>query len=416
MPQLALGSLRVIALTQLYAGPYATRLLADMGAEVIKVESAIRTGRGSLAVQGGAVYPDGEPGEKPYNRIAYYNELNRNHLAISLNLFKEEGRGIFLALVRVSDVVVENFSARVMPNFGLDYPILAKVRPEIIMLSMPAYGVTGPYRDYVGYGTGIEAMSGLSAMTGYECGPPLSVGIAYADPNAGLHAAFAILTALRYRRRTGKGQFIDLSQREALTMLLGEAILDYSMNRRVPKRTGNGHPFMAPHGCYPCRDDDKWVSIAVSSDEEWDALCRAMGNPDWAKDERFGDSMSRWRNRKELDQLIGEWTRKHNHYEVMHFLQQVGVKAGAVLNIAEMVEDHHYKERGFFETVAHPEAGTHPHPGVPWKLSRTPGKIRRPAPCFAEHNDYVFKELLGIPPKEIERLTQEKVISTTPAL
>lgn len=402
-------------MTQVYAGPYATRLLADMGAEVIKVESPVRTGRGGPAAQEGGVYPDGVPGERPYNRLAYYNELNRNHLAISLDLRSKEGREVFLNLARVSDVLIENFSARVMSNFGLEYAVLSKAKPDTIMLSMPAYGMTGPYRDYVGYGTGIEAMAGLSAMTGYEGGPPLRVGVAYADPNAGLHAAFAVLAALHHRRRTGRGQYIDLSQREALTMLLGEAVVDYSMRGRLLDRMGNAHPSMAPHGCYPCAGQDEWVAIAAGSGDEWHALRRAMGNPGWSRDGRFDDFEGRQRNHKELDKLIGEWTRGRTHYEVMRLLQEAGVRAGAVLGIAEMMEDPHYRARGFFEMVAHPEAGTHPHPGVAWKMGRTPGSIRRPAPCFAEHNEYVFGELLGMSRNELERLQREAVISSAPA-
>lgn len=411
----ALKGLRVLALTQVFAGPYATKLLADMGAEVIKVESAARSGRGGLAREEGAVYPNGEPGERPYNRLAYYNELNRNQLAISLDLTKSEGRDIFLSLVKVSDLVIDNFSARVMPNFGLDYGALSKVNPAIIMASMTAYGSTGPYRDYVGYATGVEAMSGLTSMTGYEGGPPLPVGVAYADPNAGLHAAFAVLAALRHRRLTGKGQFIGLSEREALTVLIGEQVVGYSMNHVVPRPMGNDHPFIAPHGCYPCKGEDKWVAIAVASNEEWTALCRAMGKPELAADEKFSDRSSRWRNRQELDGVISGWTRERTHYEAMHLLQAAGVRAGAVLNVPEMLEDPQYRAREFFPTVEHPEAGVHPHPGVSWKLSRTPGGIKRPAPRFAEHNEYVFHELLGIAAKEMERLEGWGVISTRPA-
>lgn len=414
MPRLALKGLRIIDLSQVYAGPYATRLLADMGAEVIKIESAFRSGRGGIKPQPGAVYPDGEPGERPYNRVAYYNELNRNKYAITLDLSPEPGKAIFKKLVKIGDVVIENFSARVMKNFGLDYPALKEVNPRIIMVSMTGYGMTGPYRDYVAYGTGIEAMTGLSQLTGYLDSPPMRLGVAYSDATGGLHAAFAILIALRYRRLTGRGQHIDLSLREALTPLLSEAIMDYSMNNRLRKRNGNRHSFMTPHGCYRCQGEDSWVVIAISSDEEWHSFCNAIGNPPWTKEERFRDMVSRWQSQEELDRLIAGWTRHHDHYEAMWLLQRAGVKAGAVLNIEEMLDDPHLKERGFFEMVTHPEAGTHLHPGMSWKLSKTPGWTRMPAPCFAEHNDYVFGKLLGMSQEEIAKLTAEGVIATVP--
>ena len=396
----ALEGLRIIDLSQVYAGPYASKLLADMGAEVIRVESAVRSGRGGQKPQSGAVYPDGEPGERPYNRSAYYNELNRNKLAISLDLSKDQGREVFKRLVKVSDVVIENFSPRVMENFGLDYPTLRQIKPEIIVVSISAYGQTGPYRDYVSFGRGIEAMAGLSQITGYDDSQPLGAGIAYADATAGLHAAFAVLVALRHRRRTGKGQRIDLSLRESLTPLLGEHVLDYSMNKRSPERGGNRDSSTIFQGCYRCRGNDAWITIAIYSDEEWESLRNAIGNPT-GRDE-------------DLDNVIENWTLSHEPDEAMRILQKAGVRAGAVLGAEDLTSDPHLKERGFFEIVTHPEAGTHPYPGMPWKLSRTPGKIHNPAPCFAQHNDYVFGELLGIPKEEIAELAEEGIITRVP--
>ncbi len=214
----------------------------------------------------GSSFPDGDTGERSYNRFAYYNEVNRNKYAITLDLTKPLGVAVFKRLVKISDVVVENFSPRVMGNFGLDYPILRGVNPQVIMISLSGYGQDGPYRDYVTYGEGIEAMVGLSKLTGYPQGGPLKPGVAYADASSGLHAAFAILAALRYRRLTGKGNYIDLSMREAVTPLLGEFIMDYAMNGRVAMPMGNRHPSMAPHGCYRSRGEDSWLVIAISSD------------------------------------------------------------------------------------------------------------------------------------------------------
>ena len=426
----ALAGLRVIDLSQIFAGPYATKLLADMGAEIIRVECAARSGRGGALPRMkpggafGASFPDGDTGERSYNRFAYYNEVNRNKYAITLDLAKPLGVEVFRRLVRISDVVVENFTPRVMKNFGLDYPVLRETNPQIIMISLSGYGQDGPYRDYVTYGEGIEAMVGLSQLTAYPDGEPLKPGVAYADATSGLHAAFAILAALRYRRLTGKGQYIDLAMREAVTPILGEAIMDYTMNKRVARPTGNRHPPMAPHGCYRAQGGsekggenekgDAWIAIAVSSDEEWRAFCNVMGDPPWTRDEKFATLSGRLASQEELDRLIGEWTSGYDHIELMNMLQGSGVKAGAVLNIAELAHDPHLKERGFYEELSHPEAGTHRYPGVSWQMSRTPGRLRLPAPCFGEHNRYVFGELLGMSDEEVWRLADEGVSASEP--
>lgn len=416
----ALAGIRVIDLSQVFAGPYATKLLADMGAEVIRIECAARSGRGGalprLRPGGdfGAAFPDGDTGERSYNRFAYYNEVNRNKLAVTIDLSKPLGVEVFKRLVAISDVVVENFSPRVMLNFGLDYATLKAINPKIIMISISAYGQDGPYRDYVSYGEGIEAMSGLSKLTACTDGAPLKPGTAYADATAGLHAAFAILAALRYRRVKGVGQYIDLSMREALTPLLGEAIMEHQMNHRLARPMGNRHEKMAPHGCYRTRGEDKWIAIAIESDREWRTLCKAMGHPSWCGDERFADIDGRLAHRDELDALIGKWTGGCDNIELAEMLQSHGIKAGAVLDAAELVDDPHLRERGFFEEIEHPEAGKHILPGVSWKMSRTPGRVERPAPCFGEHNRYVFDVLLGMSDKEIEELAREGVTAEAP--
>jgi len=436
----ALTSLRVIDLSQIFAGPYATKLLADMGAEIIRVECAARSGRGGALPRikpggaFGASFPDGDTGESSYNRFAYYNELNRNKYAITLDLAKPLGVNVFKSLVKVSDVVVENFTPRVMKNFGLDYHVLRETNPQIIMISLSGYGQDGPYRDYVTYGEGIEAMVGLSELTAYPDGEPLKPGVAYADATSGLNAAFAILAALRYRRLSGRGQHIDLAMREAVTPLLGEAIMDYTMNQRAAKPIGNRHSTMAPHGCYraqgwgvKCGDNqeghrrsgenekgDAWIVIAISSDDEWRSLCHAMGDPPWTREEKFASPSGRLANREELDRLIGEWTSAYDHIELMNMLQGSGVKAGAVLNIAELAHDPNLNERGFFEELSHPETGTHRYPGVSWQMSRTPGRLRLPAPCFGEHNHHVFGELLGMSDEEIRQLANEGVSASEP--
>ncbi len=417
---LALASLRVMDLSQVFAGPYCTKLLADMGAEVIRVECAARSGRGGALPRMrpggvfGASFPDGDTGDRSYNRFAYYNEVNRNKYAITLDLTKPLGVDVFLRLVRISDVVIENFTPRVMKNFGLDYPSLKKTNPQIIMVSLTGYGQDGPYRDYVTYGEGIEAMAGLTKLTAYPDGEPLRPGVAYADATSGLAAAFAILAALRCRRLTGQGQYIDLAMREALAPLMGEAIMDYVMNDRLASPMGNRHPSIAPHGCYRSLGEDAWVVIAISSDEEWRSLCQVMGNLPWTKEEKFATPSGRLENGEELDGRIEEWTSQYDHIQLMNMLQRAGVKAGAVLNIEELVHDPHLRERGFFQQLSHPEAGTHLYPGVSWRMSRTPGSLRLPAPCFGEHNDYVFGQLLGMSREEILKLAEEGVTASEP--
>ena len=418
-----LAGIRILDLSRVWAGPLATRMLADMGAEVILIEATnARMDKTNLELtkqmwQAGrrlAYFPDGDPGEQPWNRQAMINDFNRNKLGLTLDLNNPRGKDIFRRLVKISDVVLENYTPRVMKNFGFDYPVLTEINPGIIMISMPGYGMDGPYRDYPAYGSGLEQHAGFSSVIGYVDSGPYRTQNSYPDPVASVNAASAIMLALWYRRRTGKGQYIDLAQIEASTCLLGEVFLDYSMNQRPPQRMGNRHAFRAPHGCYRCRGEDRWVAIAVAGDEEWEALCQVMGNPPWSKEERFVGQLSRWQNQDELDKLIEGWTIGHDHYRVMHRLQKVGVAAGTVVNAQEMLSDPQLRERGYFIELTHPQAGTHLYTGFPVKLSQTPTSFRRPAPCFGEHNGYVLGELLGLSEEDIAQLEKDQIISTSP--
>ena len=418
-----LAGIRVLDLSRVWSGPMGARMLADMGAEVILIEApyarfdqALLERTKQLRREGVhfPYYPDGDPGEQPWNRQGPFNDFNRNKVGITLDLNSPRGRDIFKRLVKISDVVLENYTPRVMSNFGLDYPVLKEINPSIIMISMPGYGMNGPYRDYPAYGTTLEQHAGFSSIMGYSDGSPYRTQSTYPDPVASINAAGAVMLALWYRRRTGKGQYIDLAQIEASICLLGEVILDYSMNQRQPQRRGNHHSFMAPHGCYRCRGEDSWVAITVASDEEWSAFSRAIGHPPWTEEERFADQLSRWKNQEELDKLIEEWTTRHDHYEVMHILQKAGVAAGAVLNAKEMLSDAHLKARGYFIEVNHPQAGNRLYPGLGLKLSRTPPGFHRPAPCIGDHNEYVLGELLGLSRDELTRLQEDQIISTEP--
>lgn len=297
-----------------------------------------------------------------------------------------------------------------MGKFGLNYAALKKVKPDIIMVQLPGFGVTGPDSNNVSYGSTVEAVGGLTSITGYPDGLPLRSALTIADPLASIYAVTAVLSALYYRCETGKGQHIDLSQHEAVISIIPEAIMDYTMNDRIRPRMGNRDDIMAPHGCYRCKGDDKWVVIAVSTDQEWRAFCDVAGNPHWSEDERFSDRFSRWKNQDEVDKLIRDWTKDYTPYEVMHTLQEAGIAAGPSLNMEELVNDPHIKQRGMFVEINHPEAGKTLSWHAPWKLSAFPNQISKPAPLIGEHNEYVFKELIGMSDKEFGDLVEKEVI------
>jgi crotonobetainyl-CoA:carnitine CoA-transferase CaiB-like acyl-CoA transferase len=327
-----------------------------------------------------------------------------------------EGKEIFKKLVGIGDVVLENYSPRVMANFGLDYPELQEINPRIIMMSLPAMGRTGPDKDFVAFGQTIDCMSGMAYITGYPGEEPmLQSGLAYGDPLSGMNTALAIVMALRYRRRSGKGMHIELSQVEGVISFNADSVMDYTMNGRVRGRMGNRHPSMAPHGYYRCRGEDTWVAIAIDSDETWQAFCQVIGNPPWVGDTRFSDVLGRYSNQDEIDKLIETWTLKHSHYDVMHILQEAGIPAGPVLDARELLEDLHLNERGLFQMVSHPEAGAHPEIGAFARFSKTPIELRMPAPCLGEHTGYVLGQLLGMSLEELAYLEKQGIIGTTPS-
>ncbi|MEE8347017.1 MAG: CoA transferase [Dehalococcoidia bacterium] len=408
MFRLPLYGVRVLDLTMAWAGPYATRLLADMGAEVIKVESVnnwdlIRSFTGQR--------PDVE---RVWDKSPYFNHLNRNKYGCVLDLSGEKGRELFLRLVEVSDVVIENFRAEVMDNLELTYDVLTQRNSEVIVVTMPGHGRTGPERDFVAYGTNVEQLSGLCHLTGYADGPPQKTGISYGDPMAGIAAAGAVAMALWDRRRTGRGQHIEVAQRENLINLIGEHIVGYSMSGREPPRSGNRHSSMAPHGCYRCRGDDQWVTIACEDDAQFADLCGAMGRPELASDSRFADVVSRYRNQDALDGLVSEWTGGRTKDAVAAALQAVGVPASPVLSAPEVFVDPHLRARGFYESVSHSVAGVWEVEGPHWRMSESPAHVRLPAPAFGEHNAYVLGELLGLTEDEIAALEREGITGTTP--
>ena len=423
MTDLALAGVRVLDLTRGWSGPIGARFMADLGAEVIKIEYLTDRGMASVetpkdptdfAIVCHAAYPDNDPGEDPYNRYGPFNEYNRNKMSLTLDLTNQRCKEAFLTLVSISDVVIENYSPRVMANFGLDYQSLRLVNPSIIFIAMPGFGMTGPHRHHVSYGTNIEPTAGLSNLIGYPGATPYKSGEAYPDPNAGLHGVAAVLTALFYRRRTGMGQFIDLSQNEAAVGLIGEALLAFDMNNEEPVRMGNRHPYHAPHNTYRCKGEDSWVTITVTNDQEWQSLSDLMGNPSWAREEKFGDQLSRWQYQDELDEHISRWTSGRDCMEVMHTLQAAGVTAAAVYTNRDIVEDPHLKERGYFQEIPHPRTGPTLFSGVPVLLSKTPGALRTHAPMMGEHNDFLLRDLVGLGEEEVSGLKAQKAVVTHP--
>lgn len=413
----ALAGVRVCTLGTIWALPHPMQIMASMGAEVIQVES-IQIGRGTYVV---TQYPevrrefaDLNPGEHPWNSGLYFNDGQVGMKSITIDLTRPKGKELLRKLVLATDFICENFSTGVMERLGIGYEVLKSWREDVIYLSLPAYGNTGPETDYVAYGTNQLGMTGITHLTGYVEGEPHQVGINYGDPTAGIHAIMAVLAAMLYRKKTGKGQFLDGSQREAGIRCIGEYILDYQANGRLGTRMGNRHPSMAPCGIYHSAGPDKWIAISVGSDDEWQALCTAMGNPVWATDEKFADQLSRLKNQDKLDRHIEEWTTQIAPYEAMFTLQRAGVAAGVVLTNAEVFEDWQNQARNFYQSIEHAEVGPRRHPCIGWVMSKTPRYIRRAAPCLGEHNEYILGEILGLSKKEIAELETDRIIGKAP--
>ncbi len=409
--KLPLEGVRVIDLTQVFAGPTCTRILGDLGADVIRFESPNR-----MDVTRSLILTDNDGKEAHWERSSYFTIRNVNKRELVLDLAKPEACDIFRKLVAGADVVAESFTPRVMENFGLGYSVLKEIKPDIIMISLSGYGQSGPMRDFGAYGMGLEAASGLSSITGYEGGPPIRSGLSFTDPYSGFVGAGAVLTALHYRRRTGKGQYIDLSEQEAAIPMMAPAVLDRQMNERTPQRLGNRSEHAAPQGCYPCAGDDRWAVISVTSDEEFGRLAKAIGHPEFADDKRFATLADRRTHHDELDVVLTEWTSSRDHYDVMHTLQQAGVKAAAVLDGKELLLDPHFRDRGQYDIVDQPGLGKRQvQRHVAAKFGRFEAAVRRAAPQLGEHNEEVLREI-GMGDADIARLKEEGVIANKPNL
>ena len=389
-----LRGLRVLDLTRVVAGPFTTRTLADFGAEVIKIQTE-KTATGAEA-----------------NATGYFNAWNRNKKSITLNLNHGEARGLFCRLVAISSIVVENFTPRVMANWGLTYEKLKEVKPDIIMLSMSGLGQTGPGKDFVAYGPTLQSLGGLTYLTSFSPEEPLGLGYSYADPIFGVYGAISILGALEYREKTGAGGHIDLSGLEAVCTLIGPELLDAATNKRDVLPAGNypGYGQAAPYGCYRCRGTDRWCVIALSREEAWQSLCRIAGHPEWSRDERFFTAAQREKNRQELDALLASWTRNIAAEEVVQLLQEAGVPAGVVQDAADLASDPQLQARDFFTTLEHSLLGKITSDTYPFQLPDCHPKEWKAAPLLGEDNDYVFHELLGLGTEEISRLKEKGII------
>ena len=408
-----LEGVRVIEMGQLIAIPFATKMLADMGAQVIRLESTRRV----ESYRSDSVYLNEVEGEF-WNRAANFYEHNRNKLGITLELDRPEGLQILRELIGVADIFAENFTPRVIKNFGLEYKDLAHIKPDIIMVSSTGYGYSGPWGNFGATGPATEGASGLAYTTGYPDGPPVLSEIPYTDYTAAEHTVFAVMAAMMHRLRTGEGQFIDVSQTQTASSTAPEALLDFAANGRLPARIGNQDHAMAPHGCYPCLGEDRWIAIAVSGDAEWRALCRVLAKPEWESDERFANSFERWRNRDGLDLLLEQATAEWDAHHLMHMLQENNVAAGAVLDSKNLLFDPHLRDRGFYEVVRHHSStGIPPLPyaSQPWRFSETPAVSPKAGPIMGEHNRYILMELLGKTEPEVSLLETAGIIGYAPA-
>ena len=414
---LPLEGIRVLDSSYVFALPYAGGLLADMGAEVIKVEGP---GRPDITRTGGFAgnFPEHDLGEDWWNRPSTYNLIHRGKRSLTLDLTDERGRDVFRQLVRVSDVVMENFTPRVMRGWGLHYPNLRQIKPDIVMVSNTGYGHgDGPYSGYPAQATTQEGTHGHCWITGYSGGPPAKAGASFVDFLSTWTALFAIGAALRYRNRTGHGQWVDIGMYQAGVMFASEYITDAIANGREGDRIGNRHPHRAPQGCYPAQGKDQWITLSVGSDEQWEALCRLMGQEDLASDSNFADVLARQRNHDRLDKFIGDWTVGFDKYDLMHRLQGVGIPAGPVLTGKDVHFDPHYQRRGFLERVTYPperEIGTRPFIGRPYKFSRSPLRIQGPSPTFGQDNESLLRNLLGVDETTYQVLVQDAVIASVP--
>jgi benzylsuccinate CoA-transferase BbsF subunit len=396
--------IKIAEFAAIAAGPLIGKHMADHGAQVVHVESYERP---DGFRQNYPPYKDNKPG---INRSGAFTICNNNKYGVTINLKSKGGVELAKRLIAWADIVIENFTPGTMKKLGLGYEDMQKVNPDIILLSSCNQGQTGPHAFHPGFGSHLSSLCGFTYMTGYPDRYPCILYGPYVDHVGVGYGVIAAVAALEHRRRTGEGQFIDLAQYEVGVQFMIPALLEYSVNHRVIERDGNRHAFAAPHNTYRCKGEDRWCVISTFSDEEWKSLCKCMGREDLISDLRFKTIPARKVHEEELDREVEKWTSKFTPEEVFKKLQDNGVKAGIVETMEDLFADPQLNYRGFWAPVNHPEVGRYYAEGPPFTFSKTPFKIDRPAPCIGEHNELVFKQFLGIPKEEYDKLVKEGVI------
>jgi len=404
MPPKALEGIRILDLTQIFAGPYCSMLFADMGAEVIKIEPP----KGELIRDNPPLVKEGEGGPHDRSRSGYFLTLNRNKYGITLNLKHPKAVSIFKDLVKIGDIVLENYAPGVMKRLGIDYTVLKEVNPRIIMASISGFGQWGPYSERLSFDVIAQAMSGMMSITGQPDSPPTKVGTSLGDVNASVHAAFAIMVALWHRERTEVGQYLDISMQEAMVSILEGGVVRWTVGKELLTPIGSMNPHEAPMAAFRCKDG--YIIIATVGDEHWQRFCRAINRPDWAADPQYRTKRQRWERKYILQEEVEKITTQYTVKEVGEMMDRERVANSPILNIKEVVEDPHLNARGYFLEIEHPIIGKAKIPGIPFKLSATPGKVERPSPLVGEHNEFILEKYLGINRAELQKLAAEGVI------
>ena len=404
-----LEGLKLLDLTWFGAGPIGTRAMANLGTDVVRIETEKR-------VDGLRIAQPRPPGATSYNQSGYFNNFNADKRSVTIDLTTERGHELGIGLVQWADVMMTNMTNRAIRQIGMTWERVSAANPRIIAMYQPMQGMTGPHSEFQGFGAVLCTICGANYLAGSEGNVPVGVGTNYPDYVVNpIHAAVALLAAVRHQRRTGEGQLIDASQLESSVAAMSGALFahDNPAEGESPPpyhRIANRVPFAAPHGAYRAAGDDDWVAIACLDGEQWRALAAACGQPQWADDTRFATLEARKRHEDELDSLIGGWTAGRPAVKVMETLQAAGVPAGVVQDARQVLDDPHMAERGYFVRLDHPELGEQAYDGSGFSLSRTPAEPRRHAPLLGEHTYEVATEILGLSDDEIAALVEERVL------
>jgi crotonobetainyl-CoA:carnitine CoA-transferase CaiB-like acyl-CoA transferase len=404
------GKIRVLDISMGWAGPLVGQMFAEMGADVIKVEDTHHFDwwRGSLSIA--------PPEMQPIERASVFNTANRGKRGITLDLASARGIEILKRLIEVSDILVENFSPGVMDRLGLGYESVSAINPRLIMISMPSFGSDGPECNARGYGNTVEAMAGVTGLTGYHDGDGqrYTLSNALGDPVGGLHGVFALMVAMRERERTGRGQWIELAQVESLIPFVGDAIVDFQFTEKVPAARGNRHREHAPHGIYRCAGDDNWIALACETDDQWRRLADALGLEHLADDQRFASASARKANEDGLDAELSRAIARLNADDCIAHLREAGVLNAPVNPASAVLADPQIQSREYFVAIDRAVVGTHLYPGAVARIPDTPLRADEPAPLLGEHNRQVFAGTLGMTDDEISELEGAGVIGSSP--